>query len=192
MQLRPFEPHDHIEDVYVYVKRHYSEPDAIDDQTIFNDNMPEPEQSPLTKKTFEIDANEPELLIPNMISFIYEHERFHEVPPLPSSLMETLHNNQTYRFHPENQSDQTTHSTPNNESEQNLPAVNDVSSTTSSVRAPTPITRNNITRNSLGEALMAKTFDNFLVHQLQAKLGHLKLVQPKAVDQTEFTSNHLN
>ena len=41
MRLRPFVLHDPIEDITDDANRNYSAPDAVDDQTLFNDNLPE-------------------------------------------------------------------------------------------------------------------------------------------------------
>ena len=85
MRLHPFVPHDPIEDVEHDANRHYSNPDAVDDQTIFNDSMLETEQSPLTENTSEIDTNEPEIVYTEHGTIYYEHERVYDVPLLPSS-----------------------------------------------------------------------------------------------------------
>ena len=62
MRLRRFVPHDLIADVDDNVNRHYSDPGAIDDQSIFDNNLPAPEQEPPAENTFEIEANETEII----------------------------------------------------------------------------------------------------------------------------------
>ena len=62
MRLRPFVPHEPIEDIHDDTDRHYSDPDAIDDQSIFNYNRPAPEQSPPTENTCDLNTNETETI----------------------------------------------------------------------------------------------------------------------------------
>ena len=62
MRLRPFVPHDPIEDIHDDADRDYSDPDAIDDQSIFNNNLPAPEPSPPAENTFDLDTNETETI----------------------------------------------------------------------------------------------------------------------------------
>ena len=183
MRLRPFVPHDKIEDVTDDVNRHYSDPDAIDDQSIFNDNLPAIERSPPAENTFELDTNETEAIASEHGTIYYEHKRVHEVPPLSNPLPEAIRTENTYQKRTEIQSDEPPTSLPNHESEQQIPTHNDAESTTSSAETPTPITRNNITRYSLREAPVAKTFDNFLLHELQAKPALLKFMQRKSESQ---------
>ena len=162
MRLRPFVPHDPIADVDDNVNRYYSDPDATDDQSIFNNNLPAPEQPTPAENTFEIDANETEIIDAEHGTIYYEHRRVLEVPPLPNSLPESFHTVSTQRTHAENQSDQSPTPVPNYESEQYVPTNNDTASTTSSAETPLPTTRNNITPYSLREAPVPKTFDDFL------------------------------
>ena len=183
MRLRPFVPHDKIEDVTDDVNRHYSDPDAIDDQSIFNDNLPAIERSPPAENTFELDTNETEAIASEHGTIYYEHKRVHEVPPLSNPLPEAIRTENTYQNRTEIQSDEPPTSLPNHESEQQIPTHNDAESTTSSAETPTPITRNNITRYSLREAPVPKTFDNFLVHELQGKPALLKFMQRKSQSQ---------
>ena len=183
MRLRPFVPHDKIEDVTDDVNRHYSDPDAIDDQSIFNDNLPAIERSPPAENTFELDTNETEAIASEHGTIYYEHKRVHEVPPLSNPLPEAIRTENTYQNRTEIQSDEPPTSLPNHESEKQIPTHNDAESTTSSAETPTPITRNNITRYSLREAPVPKTFDNFLVHELQAKPALLKFMQRKSESQ---------
>ena len=58
MRLRPFVPHDPIDDIDDDAKKHYSDPDATDDQTIFNENLPAPDILTPAENTTELDANE--------------------------------------------------------------------------------------------------------------------------------------
>ena len=58
MRLRPFVPHDPIEDIHDDTSQHYSDPDAIDDQSIFNYNLPALETPPSAENTVELDTNE--------------------------------------------------------------------------------------------------------------------------------------
>ena len=80
--LRPFIPHDHIEDVIDDANRHYSDPDATDDQSIFNDNLPELEQPASTGATGEVDINEFETIDAQHLMIYHEREQVHEVSPL--------------------------------------------------------------------------------------------------------------
>ena len=57
MRLRPIVPHDPIGDVNDDGNRHYSYPDAVDDQKLFNETLPEPAQSPAVENTSEIYTN---------------------------------------------------------------------------------------------------------------------------------------
>ena len=139
MRLRPFVPHDTIEEVNDDVNRHYSDPDAIDDQSIFNNNLPAPEQSPPAENTFELDANETETTVSEHGTIYYEHKRVHEVPPPSHPLPEAIYTESTYRNGTENQSGETPTPLPNNESEQQIPTHNDAESTTSSAETSQPI-----------------------------------------------------
>ena len=60
MRLRPFVPDNPIEDITSDAIRHYSDPDAVDDQTLFNDNLTELDQSTPAEITGEIGVNETE------------------------------------------------------------------------------------------------------------------------------------
>ena len=68
IRLRPFVPHEPIEDIHDDAARHYSDPDAIDDQSIFKNNQPAPEQPPPAENTCDLDTNETETID-------YEHEQ---------------------------------------------------------------------------------------------------------------------
>ena len=57
MRLRPLVPHEPIEDIHDDAARHYSDPDAIDDQSIFNNNQPASEQSLPAENTCDFDTN---------------------------------------------------------------------------------------------------------------------------------------
>ena len=58
MRLRPFVPHDPVEDITDGVNCHYSDFDAVDDQTILNKNLPELERPTSADITGEIEVNE--------------------------------------------------------------------------------------------------------------------------------------
>ena len=161
-------PHDTIEDVNDDVNRQYSDPDAIDDQSIFKNNLPAPEQSPPAGNTFELDTNDTETIDSEHGTIFYEHKRVHEVPPLSNPLPEAIHTDRTYRTETEKQSDEPDLPLPDHKSEQQIQSNIDAASTTSSAKTSAPITRHNITRYSLREAPVPKTFDNVLVHELQA------------------------
>ena len=75
MRLRPFVPHDPIVDVEDNANRHYSDPDAVEDQTLFNENLPKPEQSPTTENLSEIETNVPEIVDTGHGTIYYEHKR---------------------------------------------------------------------------------------------------------------------
>ena len=102
MRLRPFVQHDPVEDIHEDAARHYSDPDAIDDQSKVNDNLPAPEPTPPAENTFELDANETETIDSEHGTIYYEHKRVHEVPPLYNPLPETVHTDRTHRTEPEN------------------------------------------------------------------------------------------
>ena len=109
MRLRPIVPLDPIEDIHDDVARHYSGPDAIDDQSIFNNNLPAAEPSPTAENTFDLDTNETETINYEHETFYYEHKRVHEVPLLYNPLRETVHADRTHLTETENQSDEKTH-----------------------------------------------------------------------------------
>ena len=180
MRLRPFVPHDPIEDIHDDASRNCSDPDAIDDQSIFNDNLPVLETPPSAGNTVELDTNETDTIDSEHGTIYYEHKRVHEVPPLHNPLPETVHTERAYRSEAENQSDEIDIPSPDHEPEQRIQPNNDAASTTSSAETSQPITRNNITRYSLREAPVPKTFDNFLVHELQAKPALLKIMPRKS------------
>ena len=62
-RLRPFVPHDPIEDVINDTNRHYSDPKAMEDQTVSNGNLPYPYQTTTTARKGETDFNEPEIVV---------------------------------------------------------------------------------------------------------------------------------
>ena len=183
MRLRSFVPHDPIEDVHDDASRHCSDPDAIDDQSIFNDNLPALETPPSAENTVELDTNETDTIDSEHGTIYYEHKRVHEVPPLHNPLPETVHTERAHRSEAENQSDEIDIPSPDHEPEQRIQPNKDAASTTSSDETSQPITRNNITRFSLREAPVPETFDNFLVHELQAKPALLKFMQRKSANQ---------
>ena len=180
MRLRPFVPHDPIEDIHDDASRHYSDPDAIDDQSIFNDNLPASETLPPAENTVELDTNETDTVDSEHGAIYYEHKRVHEVPPLDNPLPETVHTDSIHRSEAEIQSNEMDTPSSDQLHEQQSHPNNDAESTASSAETPQPITRNNITRYSLREAPVPKTFDNFLVHELQAKPALLKFMQRKS------------
>ena len=169
MRLRPFVPYDHFEDVVDDANRHYSDPDAINDQSIFNDNLPEPEQPASTDVTGEVDTNESETIDVQHGTIYYEDEQVHEVPPLSQPLPETAHSNNTQHSESGSPTERPNVPSPRAESDNNDPINDDAMSTTSTSETPAPITRNNTTRDNLREAIVPKTYNNFLVHELQAK-----------------------
>ena len=146
MRLRSFVPYDTSEDVNDDLNRHYSDPDAIDDQSIFNNNLPAPEQSPPAKNTFELNTNETETIDFEHGTIYYEHRRVHEVPLLSKPLPEAIHTDRTYRTETENQPDGPDTPLSDHKSEQQIQSNNDAASTTSSAETSAPITRKNITR----------------------------------------------
>ena len=183
MRLRPFVPHDPIKDIHDDAARHHCDPDAIDDQSTFNNNLPAPEPSPRAENTFDLDTNETQTIDYEHGTIYYEHKQVHEVPSLYNPLPETVHTDRTHRIETENQSGDIDTPPPDHEFEQQIQTNNDAASTTSSAETSQPITRNNITRYSLREAPVAKTFDNFLVHELQAKPALLEFMQRKTASQ---------
>ena len=106
MRLRPFVPHDPIEDIHDDASRHYSDPDAIDDQSIFNDNLPASETLPPAENTVELDTNEFDTVDSEHGTIYYDHKRVHEVPPLDNPLPETVHTDSTHRSEAEIQSNE--------------------------------------------------------------------------------------
>ena len=183
MRLRPFVPHEPIEDIHDDAARDYSDPDTIDDQSIFNNNLPAPERSLPAETTCDLDTNETETIENEHGTIYYEHKRVHEVPPLHNPLPEIVHNNHTRRIETENQPEEIDTPPPDHESEQRIQPNNDAESTRSSAETIQPIKRNNITRYSLREAPVPKTFDNFIVHELRAKPQLLKFIQRKSASQ---------
>ena len=76
MRLRPFVPHDPIEDVHDDASRHCSDPDAIDDQSIFNDKLLALETPPSAENTVELDTKETDTIDSEHGTIYYEHKRF--------------------------------------------------------------------------------------------------------------------
>ena len=134
-------------------------------------------------ETVELDTKETDTIDSEHGTIYYEHKRVHEVPPLHNPLPETIHTDRTHQSEAENQSDEIDIPSPDHEPEQRFQPNNDAASTTSSAETSQPITRNNITRYSLREAPVPKTFNNFLVHELQAKPALLKFMQRKSENQ---------
>ena len=183
MRLRPFVPHNPIEDIHDDTSQHYSDPDAIDDQSIFNDNLPALETPPSPENTMELDTNETDTIDSEHGTISYERKRVHEVPLLHNPLPETVHTDCAHRSEAENQSNEIDTPSPDHEPEQQVQSNNDAESTTSSAETSQPIIRNNITRYSLREAPVPKTFDNFRVHEQQAKPALLKFMRRKSASQ---------
>ena len=139
--------------------------------------------NPHRENTFEFDTNETETIDSEHGTIYYEHKRVHEVPPLYNPLPETVRTDRRHRTETEDQSGEIDTPPPDHESEQQIQSNSDAASTTSSAKTSQPITRNNITRYSLPEAPVPKTFDNFLVLELQAKPALLKFMQRKSASQ---------
>ena len=142
MRLRPFVPHDPIEDLHDDASRHYSDSDAVDDQSIFNDNLPALETPPSAENTVELDTNETHTIDSEHGTIYYEHKSVHDVPPLHNPLPETIHTDRTHQSEAENQSDEIDIPSPDHEPEQRTQPNNDAASTTSSAETSQPITRN--------------------------------------------------
>ena len=180
MRLRPFVPHDHIEDVVDDANRHYSDSDATDDQSIINDNLTELEQPASTGATGEVVMIEFETIDAQHGMIYYELEQVQEVPPLSQSLPETAHSNNTRQSESESLPEQTNRALPHAEPENNHPVNDDVGPNASTSEMPTRITRNNITWYILREEPVPKTYNNFLVHEFQAKPASVKFMQRKS------------
>ena len=172
MRLRPFVPHAPIEDITDDANRHYSDLNAVDDQILFKDNLPEFERPTPAELTNETEVNEAETLNS-------EHGTIYYEPPLAEN---TRTKNTQYTEY-DNPSDTVARPPLINESEQNVPLNDVATSTTSSTETPIPITRNNTTRHSLREARIPKTNNSFLVHDLQAKPALLNFMQRKSASQ---------
>ena len=183
MRLRPFVPHDPNEDITEDANRHYSDPDAVDYQTLFNHKLLEFERPTPAEITSEIEINETEIIDSEHGTIYYERKQIRKVPPLPNLLPENIRTENTHYTEHENPYD--TKATPPliTESEQNAPLNDDATSTISSTETQVPITRNNTTRYSLTEATIPKTYNDFLVHELQAKPALLKFMQRKSASQ---------
>ena len=171
MRLRPFVPHSPIEDMEDDTNRHYSDPDAIDDQVIFNENLLDQDRTIPTDNVGNIDFNEPEALDSEHGLIYYEHGQVQVEPRLSNPIPEIRHNETTLQTECENHIP-----------DQNEQTSNDVPSPTSPTETSVPTTRNNATRYSLREAPAPKTKDNFLVHELQAKPALLNFMRRKSVD----------
>ena len=182
LRLRPFVPHDHIEDVIDDANRHYRDPDATDDQSIFNDSLPKLEQPASTVATGELDINTFETIDAQHGMLNYERKQVHEVPPLSQSKPEIAHFNNTQQSESESLPEQTNTPLPHAEPENNDPVNDDAMSTASTSETPAPITRTDITRYSLKEAPVPKTYDNFFVPELQAKPALVKFMQRKSAN----------
>ena len=100
-QLCPFVPHDPIEDVEDDANRHYSDPDAVDDQLIFNGDLPEPDQTTSTELTGDIDFNEPEAVDTEHDLIYYEQEEVHVEPHQPKLIPGLIHDETMYQTEPE-------------------------------------------------------------------------------------------
>ena len=171
MRLRPFVPHDPIEDVRDDTNRHYSDPDAIDDQVIFNENLPNLDRTTPTDNVGNIDFNEPEALDTEHDLIYYEHGQVQVGPRLSNPIPEIMQNETTPQTERENHIP-----------DQNEQTANDVPSPMSPTETSVLTTRNNATRYSLREAPAPKTYNNFLVHELQAKPALLKFMMRKSAD----------
>ena len=112
----------------------------------------------------------------------YERKQVREVSPLPNSLPETIQTDNTSHTECDNPSNRVA-APPPTEPERNVTLNDDAALTTSSTETPAPITHNNTTCNSLREASIPKTYENFLVHELQAKPALLKIMQRKSAGQ---------
>ena len=151
--------------------RHYSDPDAIDDQVIFNKNLPDQDRTTHTDNVGHIDFNEPEALDTEHGLIYYEHGQVQVEPRLSNPIPEIMYNKTTPQTERENHIP-----------DENEQTANDVSSPTSPTETSEPTTRSNATRYSLREAPAPKTYDNFLVHELQAKQALLKFMRRKSAD----------
>ena len=120
MRLHPFVPHDPIEDLHDDASRHYSDPDAIDDQSIFNNNLPAFETPLSAENTVEIDTNETDRIDSEHGTIYYEHKRVHEVPPLHNPLPETGHTERAHQSEAENQPDEINIPSSDHEPEQRI------------------------------------------------------------------------
>ena len=96
MRLRPFVPHNPIEDITGDAIRHYSDSDAVDDQTLFNDVLTELEQSTPAEITGEVGVNETENVDNEHRKIYYERKQVHDVPPLPNPLTENIREEKTH------------------------------------------------------------------------------------------------
>ena len=168
MRLRPFIPNAPIHDIEEDPNLFYADPEAFDDQDLFNDHVPQTihfERTPALPPHEELDTEHGIIYYDQaqrssdrqMTQPIPESSLHTFVPPTDDPVVST-HLDDENRAEP----DQT--ATHQNE----LPHNNDETTVTSP---------NNTTRYNLRAQPTTKTYRDFLVHELQAKPVLRKLVQ---------------
>ena len=158
MRLRPFVPHDPIEDVEDDTNRHYSDPDAIDDQVIFSENLPDQDRTTPTDNVGNIDFNEPEAFDTEHGLIYYEHGQVQVKPRLSNPIPEIMHNETTPQTERENHIP-----------DQNEQAANDVPSPTPPTETKThnPTKRPQYEIRQLSATLQLNRKDKMLYVPLQ-------------------------
>ena len=172
MRLRPFTPNAPIPDIEEDSNRLFNDPDAADDQALFNDQIP---QYPHIEPAPEIVDHE-EIDSQHGIIY-YEHVRKlrdqtlpQPIPEGPPEICEQTCDNSAAYNDTHNES-----ATETNESvtEHTTKIHNEHNHTTS---------RNNATRDNLRTEPQPKTYQDFLVHELRVKPALLKFMQGRPVN----------
>ena len=167
MRLRPFTPNAPIPDIEEDSNRLFADPDAADDQALFNDQIP---QHPHIEPAPEIVDHE-EIDSEHGIIY-YEHVRKlrdqtlpQPIPEGPPEICEQTYDNSAAYNDTHNES-----ATETNKSvtEHTTTIHNEHNHTTS---------RNNATRYNLRTEPQLKTYQDFLVHELRVKPVLLKFMQ---------------
>ena len=172
MRLRPFTPNAPIPDIEDDSNRLFADPDAADDQALFNDQIP---QYPHIEPVPEI-VDQEEIDSEHGIIY-YEHVRKlrdqttpQPIPEGPPETCEQTYDNSAAYNDTHNES-----ATEANESvtEHTTTIHNEHNHTTS---------RNNATRYNLRTEPQPKTYKDFLVHELRVKPALLKFRQDRPVN----------
>ena len=172
MRLRPFTPNAPIPDIEEDSNRLFADPDAADDQALFNDHMPQhlyAEPAPETIDQDEID-NEHGIIY-------YEHVRKSNDQTLLQPISESPP--ETCEQPPDNS---VVNYDTNNESDTELSESVTEHSTTIHNEHNHTTSRNNATRYNLRTEPQPKTYQDFLVNELRVKPALLKFMQGRPVN----------
>ena len=168
MRLRPFIPNAPIHDIEEDPNLFYADPEAFDDQDLFNDHVPQTihfERTPALPPPEELDTEH---------GIIY-YEQAQRSPdrqmaqPIPENSPQTF-------VPPTDDPVVSTHLDDENRAEPDQPATHQNELPHNNDEAPVT-SRNNTTRYNLRAQPTPKTYRDFLVHELQVKPVLRKLLQ---------------